>query len=301
MHSPPSSRRADDPHVARKCTAEFRFYEELNDFLPPGGRKRAFPYSFEGTPSVKDAIEAIGVPHTEVDLILVDGRSVRFDHRLSGGERVAVYPVFEGMDISPLTRLRPTPLRVSRFVLDVHLGKLARYLRLTGFDTVWRNDFDDQTIIDVANREQRIILTRDRGILRHGGVTHGYWLRATDPLEQIEEVVAALDLARQIRPFTRCLECNGLLRAIDREQAAQAVPRDVAARPSTPHRASLLRLLQPHAARVEAHGRGPIGENSDHADVVRQRVNDLHEIAFARDDGIDGLIVEAVVAVGEYS
>lgn len=218
-----------DPHAAPAHTAEFRFYEELNDFLPAGKRKRSFDYSFTGTPAVKDAIEAIGVPHTEIDLILVDGRSVDFDHRLAGGERVAVYPVFERIDIEPAVRLRPRPLRVTRFVLDVHLGTLARYLRLLGFDTAWRNDLDDAAIIDIAARERRVILTRDRGILKHGRVTHGYWLRATAPLAQLDEVVRALDLAGQVAPYTRCLECNGTIVDIGRDEAAPAVPARVLA------------------------------------------------------------------------
>ena len=117
-----------------KHTCEFRFYEELNDYLPPGLRKRTITREITGTPSVKDAIEALGVPHTEIDLILVDGRSVRFDCRLRGGERVAVYPEFERFDITPLHRLRPKPLREPRFVADVHLGTLARFLRLLGFE-----------------------------------------------------------------------------------------------------------------------------------------------------------------------
>ncbi len=108
------------------CTCEFRFYEELNDYLPPEQRKRTIAREITGTPSVKDAIESLGVPHTEIDLILVDGRSVRFDRRLRGGERIAVYPEFERFDISPLHRLRPKPLREPRFVADVHLGTLAR-------------------------------------------------------------------------------------------------------------------------------------------------------------------------------
>src|SRR5690606_30945837 len=112
-----ASCEASDPHAPQVHGAEFRLHEELNDFLPAARRKVTFAYAFTGTPAVKDAIEAIGVPHTEIDLILVDGRSVGFEHRLHGGERVAVYPVFEGLDISPLTRLRPKPLRVTRFVL----------------------------------------------------------------------------------------------------------------------------------------------------------------------------------------
>src|SRR5262245_35325727 len=93
----------------------FRFYEELNDFLAPERRGTSFEYAYTGTPSVKDAVEAIGVPHTEIDLILVDGVSVRFDHLLRGGERVAVYPCFERLDLTGVTRLRPEPLRTPRF------------------------------------------------------------------------------------------------------------------------------------------------------------------------------------------
>jgi uncharacterized protein with PIN domain len=212
----------DDVHGKVWHSAEFRCYEELNDFLPPEWRKRSFERPFTGNPSVKDVLEALGVPHTEIDLIVVDGVSVGFDHRLEGGERVAVYPMFEQVDISPVVRLRPAPLRVTRFVLDVHLGTLARYLRLIGFDSVWRNDLDDRTIISIAAEERRIILTRDRGILRNGRVTHGYWLRAIDPLEQLDEVVKRLDLGAQMKPYTRCLECNGTFVPIDRDTAAAA-------------------------------------------------------------------------------
>jgi hypothetical protein len=124
--------------------AEFRFYEELNDYLPASRRKRSFTHTFAGAPAIKDIIEALGVPHTEIDLILVDGRSVRFSHRLRGGERVAVYPMFERFDIRPLHKLRPKPLRRTRFVADVHLGRLARYLRLLGFDTLYSTKLDDR-------------------------------------------------------------------------------------------------------------------------------------------------------------
>jgi uncharacterized protein with PIN domain len=216
-----------DPHAPILRTAEFRFYEELNDFLPPARRKVSFVHAFRGTPSVKDTIEALGVPHVEVDLILVDGRSVDFGHRLEGGERVAVYPVFERFDISPILRLRPAPLRNPRFVADVHLGTLARYLRLLGFDTRWRNDLDDPEIVAMARAEARIILTRDRELLCHGDVTHGHWLRATEPVAQLEETLRALDLAGRLRPYTRCLECNGRLRPLERREAALRVPLQV--------------------------------------------------------------------------
>ena len=214
-------------HARVSHKIEVRFYAELNDFLPSENRQRSFSHAFQGTPSVKDTIEAIGVPHTEVDVILVDDRSVGFDHRLRGGERVAVYPVFERYDVSPLTRLRPAPLRVTRFIADVHLGTLARHLRLLGFDTTWERELDDGAIVTIALDERRIILTRDKGILKNGRVTHAYWLRNTDPLQQLEEVVRALDLGRDIEPYTRCMECNGELQPVDRSEVRHAVPLQV--------------------------------------------------------------------------
>lgn len=186
-----------------------------------------FDHRFTGMPSVKDTIEALGVPHTEIDVILVDGVSVGFGHRLCGGERVAVYPVFERLDVTPLVRLRPAPLREPRFIADVHLGGLARHLRLLGFDTLWSNDLEDEQIIRVAAQQRRIILTRDRGILRNGRVTRGYWLRHTGSLSQMKELVRALDLGRAFRPYTRCLECNSLLGAASRLSVAGKVPLQV--------------------------------------------------------------------------
>jgi uncharacterized protein with PIN domain len=219
--------KTTDPHARVTREVHVRCYAELNDFLPDTRRQREFRYQFCGTPSVKDTIEAIGVPHTEVDVILVDGKSVDFSHRLHGGERVAVYPVFERYDVSPVTRLRPTPLRETRFVADVHLGALARNLRLLGFDTIWERDLADEVIIDIAARDRRIILTRDKGILKNGRVTHGYWLRATDPSEQLEEIIHTLDLAGSIDAYTRCMECNGLLEPIGRLAARRSVPLQV--------------------------------------------------------------------------
>jgi hypothetical protein len=203
---------------------EFRFYEELNDYLPAAVRKRAFRRPLAGTPSVKDAIEALGVPHTEIDLILVDGRSVRFTHQLRGGERVAVYPEFERLDITPIHRLRPRPLREPRFVADVHLGTLARYLRMLGFDTRYRNDLDDAALARLTSRERRILLTRDVGLLKRKAVVRGHWLRSRDPERQLDEVVDVLHLVRLLRPFTRCMSCNGRLSSVPRADVAGLVP-----------------------------------------------------------------------------
>ena len=161
------------------------------------------------------------------DVILVDDRSVDFDYLLKGGERVAVYPVFERFDVTPVTRLRPAPLRVTRFVADVHLGSLARHLRLIGFDTTWERDLSDEAIIEIARKEKRIILTRDKGILKNGRVTHAYWLRNTDPDKQLEEVIRAIELAGDIDPYTRCMECNGQLQKVERSAVAHSVPLQV--------------------------------------------------------------------------
>jgi uncharacterized protein with PIN domain len=198
--------------------AHFRFYAELNDFLPAAQRGLEIPYRFDGTPAVKDSIEALGVPHTEVDLILVNGRSVPFEHGLHAGDRVSVYPVFESLDISPVARVRKEPLREPRFVLDAHLGKLARLLRLLGFDTVYRNDFEDAEVVAVSRAEGRSILTRDRGLLKHGAVTHGYCVRSTDPEEQIREVLRRFDLHGAMEPFRRCLECNGPVERVEKNE-----------------------------------------------------------------------------------
>ena len=198
-------------------SAQFRFYEELNDFLPWHKRQGDIPYAFTEHPAVKDSIEALGVPHTEVDLIIVNGQSVDFAYQLQDGDRVAVYPVFESLDISPIIRLRPQPLRQTAFILDVHLGTLARLLRLLGFDALYRNDYADPEIIRLALADHRIILTRDRRLLQAKIVTHGYWLRSMEPEEQACEVLKRFDLAGQVRLGQRCPCCNGALHSVPKE------------------------------------------------------------------------------------
>jgi uncharacterized protein len=190
-------------------SAFFRFYAELNDFLPKRKRVREFSYDFDGRPTVKHVIESIGVPHTEIDLILVNGISVDFGHYLNDRDRVSVYPVFERFDIFPMVRLRPEPLRKTAFILDVHLGKLARMLRLIGFDTLYRNDYEDAEIVHIGAGDRRIVLTRDRQLLKAKAVTHGYWIRSMVPEEQLEEVLHEFDLFSQIQAFQRCVCCNG--------------------------------------------------------------------------------------------
>jgi uncharacterized protein with PIN domain len=205
-------------------SAEFRFYAELNDFLPRSRRGTSFVHRFSGSPSVKDAIESLGVPHAEVDLILADGESVGFSFGLRDGVRVAVYPVFESIDVGPLTRVRPAPLRDLRFVLDGHLGRLARHLRMAGFDVLWRREAADEELASISAAERRVLLTRDRGLLKRSAVTHGYFVREVEPARQLAEVVRRFDLARAVAPFRRCLRCNDLLEPVAKEAVAERLP-----------------------------------------------------------------------------
>jgi len=196
---------------------QLRFYEELNDFLAPALRKVTFSHEFDRRASVKDMIESFGVPHTEVDIILVNGQSVDFSCIVQDGDRISVYPVFESLDVSPLVRLRPAPLRSPAFVLDSNLGRLARYLRLLGFDCLYQNDYDDETVANIADQEQRIVLTRDRALLQRKIITRGYFVRAVRPRPQVKEVLARFDLYRLVDPFNRCIRCNGDLQAVDKQ------------------------------------------------------------------------------------
>lgn len=212
------------------ATVTFRFYEELNDFLPPERRKRVFAMACARGASVKHQIEALGVPHTEVELILVNGVSVGFEHSLQDGDRVAVYPRFEALDITPLLRVREWPLRQTRFVADAHLGGLARLLRLAGFDTRYDNHFHDAEVERLAVEEGRIVLSRDLELLKRRAITHGCYIRANRPWAQLAEIVARLDLARQAHPFSLCLECNLPLRVVDKAEVLERLPPGVRAR-----------------------------------------------------------------------
>jgi len=203
--------------------ATLRFYAELNDFLPPEDRDRSLERSFNVHPSIKDLIEAAGMPHTEVDLLLVNGESVDFAYPVRNGDRISVYPVFESLDITAVTRVRPEPLRELRFVLDVHLGRLAAYLRLAGFDTAYRNDLDDAELAEIA-ADGRVLLTRDLGLLKRRAVTRGYWLRATSPRAQLAEVLRRFDLSGAVRPFCRCLRCNALVRPVPKADVDTELP-----------------------------------------------------------------------------
>ncbi len=197
---------------------DVRAYAELNDFLAAESRGVTVRRPFRSHQTVKDVLEAMGIPHTEVDLILVNGSPQRFSYRPSAGDRIAAYPMFEALDVGSTARLRPVPLRDPRFVVDVNLGRLARLLRVLGFDVWWSSDADDATLADVSLGQQRILLTRDRGLLKRRAITHGLFVHSQQPEEQVVEVIRRLDLGQRVAPFTRCLRCNGTLAVVSKDE-----------------------------------------------------------------------------------
>ncbi len=206
-----------------KNSAYFRFYGSLNDFLPTFRRQQGFSYLVKGNPSIKDTIEALGVPHPEIELILANGQSVDFSYSLQNGDRFSVYPQFTNLSLGSRTLLRPR-LFLTRFVLDVHLGKLATYLRLLGFDTWYRHHCDDDELAVISDGEQRILLTRDRGLLKRSIVTYGYCVRAIYPIQQTREILQRFALWSQIQPFRRCLRCNGDLVSVELDEVSARLP-----------------------------------------------------------------------------
>ncbi len=201
-----------------KHHAHFRFHGVLNDFLSPSQKEQWLDYVFRDHPGIKDPIETLGAPHPEVSLILVNGMPVDFRYQLRHGDRVEVHPVEPGgiaIEGPPLWPPLPSP---PRFVVDVNLGKLTRWLRLLGFDTAWRNDYSDRQVVELAVAEQRIILTRDRRLLFHRVIEHGFWVRAVKPEQQVREVLERLQLRNRIHPFRYCLECNGLIEPVGKEE-----------------------------------------------------------------------------------
>jgi len=209
-------------------SALFRFYAELNDFLHVMQRQTDFMVSFQANTTVKHLIESLGIPHTEIDLILVNGESVDFTYRVQNGDRISVYPVFESLNIKPLTQLWKRPLRKPRFIADTHLGRLATYLRMTGFDTLYRNDYSDSELASLSQSENRILLTRDRGLLKRNQVTHGFFVRHDEPFLQLVSVIDRFDLHNELKPFTRCLRCNNLLDTVAKENILDRLPANTA-------------------------------------------------------------------------
>ncbi|MBW2201021.1 MAG: Mut7-C ubiquitin/RNAse domain-containing protein [Deltaproteobacteria bacterium] len=204
--------------------AIFRFYEELNDFLPEHRQKIDFKADFTDKRSIKDMIEALGVPHTEIDLILANGKSVDFTYILQDEDRVSVYPVFESLNIENVTRLRKIPLRRTKFIADINLGDIVKFMRVLGFDVYFDPTVSIQKIIEISQKESRIILTKSKKLLKFKKVTHGIFIRPGTTEKQIKRILDYLDITDRIRPFSRCLLCNNLLESVPKEKIIDRIP-----------------------------------------------------------------------------
>jgi len=198
--------------------AKLRFYSKLNDFLPAKRRQVCFGHQIRSQVSIKDMIESLGVPHTEIDLLLVNGISKDYSYQVRAGDYISVYPSFETLDIASFSRVRQEPPPEPCFVLDTHLGKLAAYLRMLGFDALYRNNYDDKKLAHISSGEKRILLTRDRELLKRSEIVYGYWVRTTNPRKQLLELLERYDLFSAASPFQRCMRCNGLLEVVSKEE-----------------------------------------------------------------------------------
>jgi uncharacterized protein with PIN domain len=186
-------------------TAYFHFRGRLNDFLARDQRDQVIAIEFQGRQSIKHLAESLGVPHPEIGPVQVNGQEGTLSTITQDGDRVEVHPVPNGCPIEP------------RFVLDNHLGRLTAYLRMLGFDCLCRNNYDDEELAETSQREERILLSRDRRLLMRKSVAYGYCLRSLDSLEQLTEVIRRFDLASRIAPFHRCLRCNHYLEPVAKE------------------------------------------------------------------------------------
>ncbi|HLR76569.1 MAG TPA: Mut7-C RNAse domain-containing protein [Balneolaceae bacterium] len=199
------------------CTT-LRFYGDLNPLLFKKPEGKTLHRNLSAPTSAKDLIEGAGIPHTEVDLILVNGKRTDFSYLPQDGDHFSIYPVFSTLTIPDEQRLQPAQLSKPRFLADVNLGKLARYLRIAGFDTAYSNAANDDELIEQMQNEHKTLLTRDRKLLMRKVVQFGYLPRSDDPVKQLEEVLRRFQLTERIKLFTRCPRCNGLLQSVAKEQ-----------------------------------------------------------------------------------
>lgn len=206
------------------ATAEFSFHADLNFFLSPNKRHVSFTHYFKDRASIKDTIESLGVPHPEVYFIVVNGKAVDFSYIVEDGDRIDVYPLSLTPKVTPILTVGPPPPDVLRFILDVHLGKLASSLRMLGFDTLYRNDCDDEELAQISAQEERMLLTRDRGLLMRSIVTYGYYIRSKSHDIQLMEVLRRFHLLSSFQPFQRCISCNGLLTPVDKAAIIDQLP-----------------------------------------------------------------------------
>lgn len=200
-------------------SANYHFYAELNDFLSTKERNKAIKHTFNNSPVVKDSVEALGIPHPEVAIVMVNNKLVGFDYKVQDGDSINVFPYYYHPDLQPINQISPD--NKPGFILDVHLGGLTRYLRMAGFDTLYNNeDWGDKYIADTGGKENRIVLSRDVGLLKRSSVIYGYYLRKKNSLDQFKEIVNRYQLKQYFAPFSVCIKCNGKIQAIAKTEVA---------------------------------------------------------------------------------
>lgn len=195
--------------------ANFEFYGELNELLPPSRRGHVVLCEFNGSQSIKHLIESQGIPHTEIGKITVNSSPVDTSYQVQDGDWVKVWPapISGGVE----DHLQNVGHEI-KFILDNHLGKLASYLRMLGFDTLYRNDYEDTELAETSQKEGRILLTRDRRLLMRKQVQAGYCIKKHNPQAQLRDVLKRFDMHTFIKPFQRCMRCNTLLDQVQKEQ-----------------------------------------------------------------------------------
>jgi len=250
--------------------AQVRCYAELSDNLPARQRCTESSFSLEGETTVAELIAALEISSSDVDLILLNGHSVSLDAQVHAGDRVALYPVFESFDISSTQLIRSRPLRVPRFLLDVHLGKLAALLRMVGVDAAYQNHAQDEDLIRQSLSENRVLLSRDRALVTDHRLVRAHAIRSGVPEEQLVDVVGRFQLQELLEPFSRCLKCNSLLIAVPREEVFDFLPPRVRESQTVFHRCpSCLRVYWP-------------GTHQDRMSTFIRRI--LHVEFFRRED-----------------
>jgi len=196
--------------------ATFTFHGNLTFF----NNQSPLLHTAKNPASIKDMVESLGVPHPEIECLVVNGQSIDFDYLMQDGDQVDVYPMKHPLPVdNPIALHPPIPSEI-KFILDTHLGRLASFLRMLGFDTLYRNDYPDDELARVSHDEKRILLTRDIGLLKRSLVVYGYFVRHTEPRQRVIEIAQRFDLIHHIQPFKYCMKCNGLLHSVKKEAVA---------------------------------------------------------------------------------
>lgn len=182
-------------------------------------RRRSQPLVLElnRRTSVKDLLEAQGVPHTEIHRLTINGVEEDFTAIVGPNDRIEAFGMPAPVDLTVPTRLRPETLSAIRFAADANVGRLAGLLRLAGLDTFYDKDLHDEELARLASSEQRVLLTRDLALLKRKGVLFGHLVRAAEPYAQLREIITLFGLTSRLQPFSRCLHCNSLLQPVTKE------------------------------------------------------------------------------------